>query len=117
MRVGVGLAGMTLLAVVGCTRESRSPDAVRDRTANVTASVARNTKAMAQGVAEGLRRKGPVNINKASRGELQELPGISSRDADAIVAHRPYLRGAELWRRKLVSRKEYNLIADKIAAR
>ena len=73
-------------SVVGCSRESRSPDAIRQDTANATAGVARDAKAVAQGVVDGLRRKGPVNINKAGRAELETLPGISGADADRIIA-------------------------------
>lgn len=117
MKLRAAVIGVALATLAGCTRESRSPDAIRNDTANVTAGVARNAKAVAQGVVDGLRRKGPVNINKASSEELQALPGISARTADAIVAHRPYDNGAELWRRKLVSKAEYDRIAENIVAR
>ncbi len=37
-----------------------------------------------------------VDINSASRQQLQTLPGIGSAEADRIVACRPYLSKAEL---------------------
>ena len=108
----LGLSGL-----VGCSRESRSPDAIRSDTANVTAGAARDAKAVALGVVDGLRRKGPVNINKASDEQLQALPGITPRMAETIIADRPYESGAELVRRHVVSKAEYDRIADKIVAR
>lgn len=115
-RVIVGLA-VVALGAAGCTRDSRSPDAIRSDAANATATVAKDTKAVVQGVADGLKRKGPVNINKASSEELQALPGVTPRVADTIVADRPYDSGAELLRRHIVTKQEYDQIADKITTR
>ncbi len=109
------LVGVT--ALVGCTRASRSPDAIRNDTANVTAGAARDAKAVALGVVDGLRRKGPVNINKASSEDLQRLPGITPGIAETIIANRPFDSGSELVRRRIVSKSEYGQIADKIVAR
>ncbi len=117
MRGGMVVIALALVSMAGCTRESRSPDAIRNDTANATAAATRDAKAVAEGVVDGLRRKGPVNINKASSEQLQSLPGITPEAADRIVADRPYENGAELWHRRIVSRAEYDKIADKIVAR
>lgn len=112
------LTSLLLLAgIVGCTRESRSPDALRKDTANVTAGAAQDAKAVALGVFDGLRRRGPLNINKAGRDELETLPGITPRLAEAIIAERPYTSGADLLRRHTVTKAEYDRIADRIMAR
>ena len=103
--------------LLGCTRESRSPDAIRNDTANATATAARDLKAVVQGVGEGLKRKGPININKASREDLETLPGVTPRIADTIIADRPYDSGAELLRRRIVSKQVYDQIGDKIVAK
>lgn len=105
------------MALAGCSRESRSPDAIRQDTANVTAGVARDAKAVAQGVVDGLRRKGPVNINKAGRAELETLPGVSGEVADRIIAGRPYESGGDLVRKRALSKEEYKELADKVVAR
>lgn len=104
-------------AISGCSRESRSPDAIRQDAANATAGVARDAKAVALGVVDGLRRKGPVNINKAGRAELATLPGLSGEDADRIIAGRPYQSGGDLLRKRVVSKAQYKEIADKVVAR
>lgn len=110
------LLGVCVVWLAGCTRDSRSPDAIRQDTANATATVAKDTKAVVQGVAEGLKRKGPVNINKADREELQSLPGVTPQVADTIIADRPYQSSSELLRRRIVTKAEYDQIADKVIA-
>ena len=115
---GLGLALVLGLAgLVGCSRESRSPDAIRRDTANVTAGATRDAKAVALGVVDGLRRKGPVNINKAPIEELERLPGMDAAGARRIVAGRPYESGAELVKRRVVTKAEYHRIASQVVAR
>lgn len=111
------LCSLSLLLLVGCTPERRSPDAIRQDTASATATAARDAKAVAEGVVDGLREKGPININKASTEDLQSLPGIDSQTADKIVAGRPYRDSNELVKRHLVSRTEYDRIASHVVAK
>jgi DNA uptake protein ComE-like DNA-binding protein len=106
-----------LMAICGCSPASRSPDAIRQNTANATAAAARDTKAMAQGVFEGLRAKGPLNINRATKDQLENLPGITGPAADRIIAARPYQNSAELVHRRILSKAEYNRIAGQVVAR
>jgi len=111
------LCTMSLFAIIGCTPEKRSPDAIRQDTANATAEAARDAKAVAQGVVEGLKEKGPININKATEGDLEGLPGIDSVTAGKIVAARPYNTSSDLVRRHLITKSEYDRIANRIVAR
>jgi DNA uptake protein ComE-like DNA-binding protein len=112
----ISAAAVLVLALAGCTTESRSPDAIREQTANATAAAKRDAKAVAQGVFEGLARKGPVNINKATKEQLLTLPGVSSATAEVIIAGRPYSRSSELVRKHIVSKAEYDKIADRVVA-
>lgn len=107
----------TAILMAGCSRESRSPDAIRHDTAKATAGAVRDGRAVVEGMWDGLRTKGPVNINKASKERLESLPGISPETADAIIAGRPYSSGGELLHRHIVTKAEYNRIADRIEAR
>jgi len=120
-RLGMGryvwLFTLVLIPLVACTPERRSPDAIREDTARATSEATRDAKAVAKGVVEGLKEKGPVNINKASEEDLQSLPGIDAPAARRIVDGRPYDSGGELVKKHLISREEYNRIADKIVAR
>ena len=120
-RYGLGiyiwLFTLALIPLVACTPERRSPDAIREDTARATSEATRDAKAVAKGVVEGLKEKGPVNINKASEEDLQSLPGINAPAARRIIDGRPYDSGSELVKKHLISREEYNRIADKIVAR
>jgi len=110
------LLSLGLLFLVGCSSANRSPDAIRQQTANATATAARDAKAVAQGVVQGLKEKGPIDINKASEDDLASLPGIDHATAHRIVAGRPYRDSAELEKRHIVSKSEYDRIADHITA-
>jgi len=107
-----------LIVFAGCsTPEKRSPDAIRENTAKSTAAATRDVKAVAKGVVEGLREKGPVNINRASAGDLASLPGIDEATADKIIAARPYQNSYELVKRHLITKAEYDRISNRIAAK
>jgi DNA uptake protein ComE-like DNA-binding protein len=108
---------LALLSLSGCTTRQRSPDEIRRETAAATATVARDAKAVTKGVVEGLKQKGPMNINKASEEDLATLPGISAVTARRIVENRPYDSAYELVKKRLVSKSEYDHIADKVVTR
>lgn len=105
-----------LCFLAGCSSADRSPDAIRQRTANATATAARDAKAVAQGVAEGLKQKGPIHLNRASEEDLATLPGIDHETAHRIVVNRPYSDSAELYKRHIISKSEYNHIAGQVTA-
>ena len=71
----VWLFTLTLIPLAACTTGKRSPDAIRQDTARATSEAAKDVKAVAQGVVEGLKQKGPVNINKASKRDLEIAAG------------------------------------------
>ena len=54
----------------------------------------------ARGVVEGLTRKGPVDINKASEKDLAQLPSVTPAQAQAIIARRPYDNTSQLVKRR-----------------
>ena len=91
------------LLLPGCT-----PDSVREHTANLTAMAKRNTGAVVKGVFEGLMRKGPTNINKASAKDLLDLPDVTPKQAEAIIAGRPYDNTNQLVKRQIMPQSQYN---------
>src|SRR5262249_8257982 len=65
---------------------------------------AKQTKAAAEGVKEGINAPDDaVNVNTASKAQLQTLPGIDEELADRIVAGRPYHTVDEVGTKGVVS--------------
>jgi DNA uptake protein ComE-like DNA-binding protein len=107
--VAASLAGLS-----ACSKDN--PDEIRQRTAEATATMKRNAKAVAEGVKEGMSRDKTVNINKASREDLLTLPGITERQADRIIAERPFNDAHDLVTRRVVSQEEYDKIRNRVIA-
>jgi DNA uptake protein ComE-like DNA-binding protein len=109
-----------LTGCIGCNTKSPTPDEVRQKTAEATAELKDNAKAVAQGVKEGLTRPSsdhPINLNSATKSQLTSLPGITDDAADRIIAGRPYTSEHELLDRRIISREEYNKIADSVTVK
>lgn len=58
-----------------------------------------------------------VDINSATREELDALPGVGEARAKKIVRKRPYSGKDDLWRRKILPRPVYEAIKDRIVAK
>ena len=58
-----------------------------------------------------------VDINHATKEELDALPGIGAARADAIIKGRPYKGKDELLRKKVIPSNVYDGIKDRIVAR
>lgn len=117
MRVTAALLTLSLIALAGCTPHERSPDEIREQTARATSTAARDAKAVAQGVVQGIKEQRTISINHASADDLKRLPGIDDATAHRIIDHRPYSDSDDLVKRHIISRAEYDRIAGKIEAR
>jgi len=101
-------------ALTGCS--CNNTDALREHTADATAAVKRDSGAIASGIIEGLKRKGPLDINAASRKDLEALPGITPELARHIIDGRPYKESEDLYRKHILTRAQYNRIRAQIVA-
>ena len=85
------------------------------------AHAARDARDVAKGVRAGLHNgKGGsdlVNLNTASRADLESLPGVTPTTARRIAENRPYETPHDLVRKGAVSQAEYDRIADQVATR
>jgi DNA uptake protein ComE-like DNA-binding protein len=105
------------LALAACTAcaPNQSSEQLKEKTAETTATLKRDTKAIAEGVKEGLSRKESVNLNKASKADLQGLPGVTPQKADRIIVERPYANTRQLVTRHVLSEDEYAQVKDRVS--
>jgi DNA uptake protein ComE-like DNA-binding protein len=117
-RVRALLIPALLSGLAACNNGPRNnPDEIRQRTAEATETVRQDAKAIAEGVKEGMESgHKAIDINRASRDELLTLPALSQREADRIIASRPYNNAHDLVTRHIVSRSEYDQISDRVIA-
>src|SRR5580704_14406693 len=106
---------LPLVGVTACSNKD-NPDEIRRQTAEATETVRRDTKAVVEGVKEGMHSDKAVDVNTASREDLLSLPGMTERDADRIIAERPFKNAHELVARRVIPQAEYDKISDRIIA-
>lgn len=59
-------------------------------------------------------RGNPVDINSATRKQLQQLPGVTDVVAKKIIAGRPYVSNRDLLARKIINKEVYDNIRRRI---
>jgi DNA uptake protein ComE-like DNA-binding protein len=113
------VAGSSLLSLTGCSGcgQEKSPEQIREETANATAKLKRETVAVAQGVKEGITKPKAVDINAASKSELVSLPGLTDPMAERIINNRPYENTDQLVSKRVISADQYDKIKDRIAVK
>jgi len=128
MRMGTIVMALAVSVVsigfAGCNacfnNQPQSPEQIRQQTAEATAKLKDDARAVGEGIREGLTRPSPdkpLDLNHASKAQLTTLPGIDDAAADRIIAGRPYSSEHELLERHIVSRDQYNKIADSVTVK
>lgn len=110
------LCGIFLFTIAACNNNQESPDEIRRRTAEATETMRRDTKAVVEGVREGMHGDKAIDVNRCSREDLLSLPGVSDREADRIIENRPFNNAEDLVKRRVISESEYGKIRDRIIA-
>lgn len=91
--------------------EARVAAANAERTANDVAAGVR------AGIHNGKGGGGGIDLNSASRSDLETLPGVTVATARRIENNRPYSSPHDLVRKGVVSQDEYDRIADDVTTR
>ena len=112
-----GATTLLFLVVLGGCAQPQNPQDLKEKTAQTTEEIKRDAKAVAAGIREGWNRDKPLDLNSATKEQLLTLPGLSSVQADHIIANRPYKDPAELLSRHIISKAEYDKISDLVKAR
>jgi DNA uptake protein ComE-like DNA-binding protein len=115
MKLTTVFAIATLVIFAGANFASAQPTVPGTTAAKPTAAVARpaGSKAAVSAVAAPTL----LDINSASKSELDALPGIGVARAHAIINARPYKGKDELVQKKIISQGVYDGIKDKIIAK
>jgi competence protein ComEA len=75
---------------------------------------AQKAPAQAKPAAKATVPTGPVNLNTASKEQLEALPEIGPKKAQAIIDGRPYQKTEDIMKVKGIKQKTYDKIKDKI---
>jgi competence protein ComEA len=111
------LLSLLLLALAGCTTQQQNPQELKEKTAQATEEVKRDARAVAAGIREGWSRDKPLDLNAATKDQLLSLPGVTSAQADRMIANRPYDKASDLLSRRIIPKSEYDKIADLITVK
>lgn len=103
-----------VLALFAACSPNATPDQIREKTAEGTAAIKRDSKAVAEGIKDGLTNKKAVDLNHASKAELSDLAGITDKQAEHIIAERPYANTHQLVTRHVITEDEYSQIQSRV---
>lgn len=107
------LSALVISSCLACSPNA-TPDQIRQKTAEETAAIKRDSKALAEGVKDGLSNKKEVDLNRASKAELSDLPGITDKQADRIISERPYANTHQLVSRHVLTEDEFSQIESRV---
>ena len=107
---------LLLLALAGCTTQ-QNPQELKEKTARATEKAKRDARAVAAGIREGWSRDKPLDLNAATKEQLLNLPGLTSAQADRVIADRPYDKASDLLTRRVIPKSEYDKIGDLVTVK
>ena len=90
------------------------PDKAKSDSKTGTDTAAKSSKPAAP--AASAKAAAKLDLNSASKEDLEKLPGIGPATSQKIIAGRPYRAKNDLVSKKIVSQGEYDKIKDQIIA-
>jgi len=100
---------------------TENAQAAADKAAAAARVAAANAEREANDVADGVQAglhhgQSAVDLNSASRADLETLPGVTAATARRIESNRPYHAPQDLVRKGVVSASEYDRLAPQVVA-
>jgi DNA uptake protein ComE-like DNA-binding protein len=93
----------------------KAADEARIAAANAERDAHDVAKGVRAGLHNGKNGSAVVNVNNATRVDLESLPGVTPTTARRIAENRPYSTPHDLVRKGVVSQAEYDRISDQVA--
>jgi len=107
---------LLLVVLAGCARK-QNPEELKEKTAQATAEMKQDAKAVAAGIREGWNRNNQVDLNSASKAQLASLPGMTNEEVDRVIAGRPYNVPTDIVTRHILSQAQYNQISSRVTVK
>ena len=105
------LAALFTLALVSGTL------AAQNTTQTTTSKTTHAAKAKKSQMSASANESDLLDINSASKEQLDALPGIGEKYSQKIIDGRPYAKKTDLVRKKIIPQATYKKIQDKIIAK